>query len=196
MYKIGITGGIASGKTTASNYLKNKKNVFVFNADKESKKYLKNSHSLQKKIIHTFGQSVVKDNNLDLKLLAEKAFADKINHKILNGIMWPEIFMLISNTYKELRDTNYKIFIVDAAVIFEANFNSFFDKNVLVTAKKAVRIERAVSRRNLPLESIQNRISLQMSENAKKKLADYVITNNASIDTFYKKLDALYSNLI
>ena len=195
MYKLGITGGISSGKTTAAEYFKLKENSFIFNADQESKKHLKNSKGLQKKIINSFGQSVVKDNKLALDLLAKKAFSNEINHKILNGIMWPEIFILISKKYEEIKNTNYKLFVVDAALIFEANFNSFFDSTLLITAPEKLRIDRAIERRNMPLESIQNRISLQMSDIKKKKIANHTIVNNNSVESFYKKLDKFYSNI-
>jgi len=195
MYKIGITGGISSGKTTAAEYFKLKEGTFVFNADKESKRHLKNSKGLQKKIINSFGHGVVKNNNLVLDLLAEKAFSNETNHKILNGIMWPEIFILISKKYKEIKDTNHKLFVVDAALIFEANFNSFFDSTLLITAPEKLRINRTVERRNMPLESIQNRISLQMSDMKKKRLADHTIVNTNSIENFYTKLDKFYANI-
>ena len=184
MFKLGITGGIASGKTSAASYLSKQKGTFLFNADKESKRHLKRSHALQKKIINIFGQKVVNNNKLDLSLLADIAFANNTNHKILNGIMWPEIFVLISNKYNEVKDTGLKLFIVDAAVIFEANFSSFFDECLLISANKKIRIERGVNRKNIPLESLQNRISLQMSENKKKKLADYTILNNGKLENF------------
>ena len=196
MYKLGITGGIASGKSTAASYFINKNNnSYVFNADRESKKHLKSSHSLQQKIINLFGNKVTNDNKLDLQLLAKTAFDNKINHKILNGIMWPEIFILITNKYNELKDSNVNLFIVDAALIFEANYMHFFDTTLLIKASKNKRIDRAIERRNLPLESIQNRISLQMSDKKKTELANYSITNNSSIENFYKNLDNFYKNL-
>jgi len=195
MYKLGITGGISSGKTSAAEYYKLKGGTFVFNADKESKRHLKNSKGLQRKIINSFGQGIVKNNTLALDLLAEKAFSNEINHKILNGIMWPEVFILISKKYDEIKNTNYKLFVVDAALIFEANFNSFFDSTLLITAPEKLRINRAVERRNMPLESIQNRISLQMTDSKKKKLANHTIVNSNSIENFYKKLDKFYSNI-
>ena len=113
MYKLGITGGISSGKTSAAEYYNLKGSTFVFNADKESKRHLKNSKGIQRKIINSFGQGVVKNNTLALDLLAEKAFSNDINHKILNGIMWPEVFILISKKYDEIKNTNYKLFVVD-----------------------------------------------------------------------------------
>ena len=195
MYKLGITGGISSGKTTAAEYFKLKEDSFIFNADQESKKHLKNSKGLQKKIINSFGQGVVRNNKLTLELLAEKAFSSDVNHKILNGIMWPEVFILISKKYEEIKNTNYRLFVVDAALIFEANFNSFFDSTLLITAPEKLRIDRAIERRNMPLESIQNRISLQMSDMKKKKMANHTIVNSNSIENFYKKLDKFYDNI-
>ena len=195
MIKIGITGGIASGKSTATEYLGKKKHTFIFNADKESKSHLKSSSSLQNKLINVFGGKIVINKKIQLDLLAKTAFSNKTNHKILNGIMWPEVSILINQAYKKAKDKKCKIFIVDAALIFEANITSFFDKVILISTNKPNRIKRAVNRRNLSLEDIQNRISLQMSEKEKKKIADIVISNNGNIKNLYKKLDDLYIDL-
>ena len=98
MYKLAITGGIGSGKTAASEYIKkNYKSVYVFNADKESKSNLKKSLSLQHKLIDVFGEDITENNKLDIKKLADVAFSNKINQEILNGIMWSEIFIIINN---------------------------------------------------------------------------------------------------
>ena len=195
MIKLGITGGIASGKTTAATYLESK-NAYIFNADKQSKKHLKKSLALQKKIINIFGKVIVNNHKIDLKLLAEVAFKNSTNHTILNGIMWPEIFLLIKKEYEEIKKINkYSLFIVDAALIFEAKFTSFFDKTILVTAREKIRLERAVKRKNISLENIQNRISLQMSEKDKKVIADYAINNNYSKNNLYKKLDEIIFDL-
>jgi len=195
MIKLGITGGISSGKSTAAMYFSNKDKTFIFNADRESKKHLKTSSSLQKKLIHVFGNKITNNKTLNIDLLASEAFSNQINHKILNGIMWPEILILINRAYESAKTNKYKLFIVDAALIFEANFTSFFDKTILITTNKSIRIDRAIKRNNLSLESIQNRIHLQMSDNNKKKLADIVINNNGSIDSLNKKLDKLYLDL-
>ena len=195
MKKIAITGGIASGKTTVSDFFRIKGNSYIFNADKESKKHLKSSLILQKKIINIFGDEVVENNRLNLDLLAKKAFNNPVNHKILNGIMWPELYILLNNCYMENKNKDLDFFIVDAALIFEANFQSFFDEVILITANKDLRLERAVKRRNISLESIQNRISLQFSDNKKKKLADYIIQNNQDLETFIKKIERLYKKL-
>ena len=195
MIKIGITGGIASGKSTAADFFR-KKGAYIFNADKESKKHLKESLALQKKIISIFGNYIVIDNKIDFNNLAKIAFGNKINHNILNGIMWPELFLLINEEYKVIKNnTSYNFFVVDAALIFEANFTAFFDHIILITASEKTRLKRAVKRTNINLENIQNRISLQMPEKEKKELTKYIINNNFSMENLNKKLEDLYFKL-
>ena len=196
MLKIGITGGISSGKTTVTEYLNKNKNVFIFNADKESKRHLIKSLSLQKKLTHIFSDKIINNKKIDFNLLAKEAFSNSTNHKILNGILWPEVYILINNAYKKAQNNNYNLFIVDAALIFEANFSNFFDKTILLITNKEKRIKRAVKRNNIPLESIQNRMRLQMSDNKKKKLADIVIYNDKDLNSLYKKIDRLYIKLL
>ena len=196
MLKAGITGGISSGKTTVCEYLNKKNDVFIFNADKESKRHLKKSITIQKKLVHVFTEKIIKNKKINFDLLAKEAFSNSINQKILNGILWPEIYILINNAYEKAKKKQYKLFIVDAALIFEANFTNFFDKTVLIITTKEKRIKRAITRNNLSLESIQNRMNLQMSDNKKKKLSDIIIYNNGDIKSLYKKIEKLYNNLL
>ena len=194
MYKLGITGGIGSGKTTASLFFK-KKGAKIFNADKEAKNHLKKTITLQHKIIESFGKSVVERNKLSLKKLAEVSFSNKLNQQILNGIMWPEIYLLIDAAIHKAESKNTKIFIIDAAMLFEAKIDNTLDSVLLITARKSIRIERALRRKNLALEQIQNRMSLQISEKIKKTKADYTIENNGEEKNFYEKLEKYYSSL-
>ena len=196
MLKIGVTGGISSGKTTICEYLNKKNDAFIFNADKESKRHLKNSIIIQKKLIHIFTEKIIQNKKINFDLLAKEAFSNSTNHKILNGILWPEIYILINNAFEKAKKKQYKLFIVDAALIFEANFTNLFDKTVLIVTNKEKRINRAITRNNLSLESIQNRMNLQMSDNKKKKLSDIIIYNNGDKKSLYKKIDKLYKNLL
>ena len=107
MLKISITGGISSGKTTVTEYLNRNKNVFIFNADKESKRHLKSSISIQKKLIHIFSDKIIKNKKIDFNLLAKEAFSNSTNHKILNGILWPEVYILINNAFEYAKKNNY-----------------------------------------------------------------------------------------
>ena len=196
MLKVGVTGGISCGKTTACEYLNKNKDVFIFNADKESKRHLKKSITIQKKLIHVFTEKIIQNKKINFDLLAKEAFSNSTNHKILNGILWPEIYILINNAFEKAKKKEYKLFVVDAALIFEANFTNFFDKTILIVTNKEKRINRAITRNNLSLESIQNRMNLQMSDNKKKKLSDIIIYNNGNVKSLYKKIDKLYTNLL
>ena len=194
MYKLGITGGIGSGKSTASEFFE-KNGAEVFNADREAKKHLKHTKILQNRIITAFGQRIVENNKLSIKKLAEVAFSNKIDQNILNGLMWPEVFILVEKAMSEAREKGVKLFVVDAAMIFEANFKHMFNSTLLISTRKSIRLDRALKRKNLHLEQIQNRMSLQMSESEKKKKASDIITNEGSKENFLKKLNIFLKSL-
>ena len=196
MYKLGITGGIGSGKTSASEFLyENFKSVYLFNADKESKGHLKRSLSLQHRLINKFGTDVTVNNKLNIQKLAEVAFSNKINQEILNGIMWSEVFILINNKIEECKKNKISLFIVDAAMIFEAKLEHMFDATLLITADKEIRLKRAIKRHNISLEQIKSRMSLQLSEAKKKKLANHTINNNTTIEKLHNNLKKFYTRL-
>ena len=196
MYKLGITGGIGSGKTSASDFLlKSLKSVYVFNADKESKNHLKNSISLQHRLINKFGSDITDNNKLNIQKLADVAFSNKINQEILNGIMWSEVFILINNKILDCKKNDISLFVLDAAMIFEAKLEHMFDSTLLITADKDTRLKRAVKRHNISLEQIKSRMSLQLSEVKKKDKADYIINNNGTIKKLENRLKKFYSEL-
>ena len=196
MYKLGITGGIGAGKTIAAEYLSKKPNIYVFNADQESKKCLKNSLSLQHKLINVFGNEIKEGSRLVLSKLASVAFRDKINQKLLNGIMWPEILLLIDKAIEIQKKNNIKCFIVDAALIFEGNLNNILDSVLLIKTDDEIRKSRAERRKNISLSEIERRMNLQMSEKEKEGLADFVIHNNKTEKVFFKNLDIFYDKTI
>ena len=194
MYKLGITGGIGSGKTTVSSLLE-EKGAVVFNADKESKIRLKNSISLQHKLINLFGNAVTEKGHLVLSQLAQVAFSSKLNQDLLNGIMWPEVMILIDQAIISAEDSGVKLFIVDAALIFEANLQSFFDSVLLVSAPEDKRMSRALRRKNLPTSQIQQRMALQLSEKEKIEKADFVIYNISTLEDLQTEVDIFYKKL-
>ena len=195
MIKIGVTGNIASGKTTFTSFFKNKQ-AFVFNADKEAKKHLKKHSVLKQKLINSFGKKILTGKNLDFKKLAEISFKNKINQKILNGIVWPEVLILIENSFKEVKNKNYKYFVVDAALLFEANYQSFFDYIILVTANKENRFKRAVKRKNIDVGQINKRMKLQMKDKDKINLSDFVIENDDNIQHLKNKFEKIIKKII
>ncbi len=190
---IGITGAIGSGKSTAANFLKKKVNAYYFDADLEAKNHLMSSAKTQEKIIAAFGRKkIMKNDSFNLQLLASVAFKNKINQKLLNQIIWPEVYLLIKSTIIYAKKNNFKNFIVDAALLIEANFNHLFNYIILITAPEKIRIERALKRNNLSLNQIKKRNMLQWPDEIKEKYANYVIENNKSISDLQKKLTKIF----
>ena len=195
MYKLGITGGIGSGKTTVSSLLE-ERGATVFNADKEAKLRLQNSISLQHKLINLFGNAVTEKGHLVLSKLARVAFSSKLNQDLLNGIMWPEVMILIDQKIIQAERNDIQLFIVDAALIFEANLQNFLDSVLLISAPEEKRMSRALRRKNLPSSQIQQRMTLQLSENEKIEKADFVIYNLTTLDDLQTEVDTFYKTLI
>ena len=190
---IGITGAIGSGKSTAAIFLKKKVNAYYFDADLEAKNHLMSSAKTQEKIIAAFGrEKIMKNDSFNLQLLASVAFKNKINQKLLNQIIWPEVYLLIKSAIIYAKKNNFKNFIVDAALLIEANFNHLFNYIILITAPEKIRIERALKRNNLSLNQIKKRNMLQWPDEIKHKYANYVIENDKSISDLQNKLTKIF----
>ena len=193
MYKLGITGGIGSGKTTACLFFK-EKGAFIFDADIEAKKLL-NNKSIISKIATKIGSKVVINDALDIKTLSEIVFKSSKFQNNLNQIIWPEILKKISTNTVLAQKSKKKLFIVDAALLLEANFQNYFDSTLLITAKKSIRYNRILIRNNIPKAQINNRMNLQMPEIEKRGLVNYIIENNDGIPELNKKLNIFYDSL-
>ena len=194
MYKLGITGGIGSGKSTAAKFFV-QKGAVVFDADVEAKHNIQETESLQKLIIHNFGSQVTTNNHLDLNKLSNIVFSSDKNQKILNGIVWPEVSFLMYNAAYKAENECVKLFIVDAALLLEAGYTDFFNSILLITARQSIRIQRIRLRKNIPEEQIEKRMALQMPESKKKKLAHSIIENNGDLSELQMKLDVFWGNL-
>tara|TARA_B100000945_G_scaffold275716_1_gene239900 strand:- start:3393 stop:3986 length:594 start_codon:yes stop_codon:yes gene_type:complete len=192
MYKIGITGGIASGKTTASIFFQDK-GAFLFNADQEAKSIIVSNKIIQNKIIKYYGVKVITKNNLDLKKLGKIAFTSKINQKFLNNLIWPILKLIIIKKMKEAKINNIHIFVVDAALLIEADFIELFDHILLISTTENNRIERALKRKIISKNEIKKRISLQMKDEEKKNNVNYTIYNNGSKEDYYECLENYFN---
>ena len=194
MFKLGITGGMGSGKSTAAHYFKHK-GATIFDADEEAKRHLLSHVDLQHRIIDTFGPHVTEKNRLDLLKLAEYIFSHKQYHDTLNKIIWPEVYALIQSASEKAACNNTDLFVVDAALLLEAGYTDFFNSILLITAQKSIRIQRIRLRKNIPEEQIEKRMALQMPESEKKKLAQTIIENNEDVQELYMKLEKFYNKL-
>ena len=182
MIVIGITGGIASGKSTASSILKKEYNAYVFDADKEAKLLLSNQE-VSEKIIQSFPDL----KSTDPKEISKIVFKNEYNQKKLNNIVHPVLRVEMMKRIDKVRNQKkHPIFINDAALIIESGSYEYYHDSgaylILLTTSESIRIKRALSRGNLSEKSIRERIRLQWDDEKKKDYADYTIENNGSVD--------------
>ena len=194
MYKLGITGGIGSGKSTASEFFK-KKGAFIFDADSEAKNLLTNNSNLSQRIIVAFGSQVTTKKQLDLKRLSVLVFSSKSLQDKLNKIVWPEVSSVMIDVAEKAENDGVTLFIVDAALLIEAGFNDFFNSILLITADKSMRLNRILLRKNIPENQIEKRMALQMPESEKQKQAQTTIKNNGNMQELHTQLELFWKKL-
>jgi len=190
---IGITGGIASGKSTVSSYLKEKYKAYIFDADKEAKALLESS-LVKNKILKAFPK--LKD--FSTASIANEVFKNTESQAKINNIIHPMISELILERINKKKDL-FNIFVIDAAVIIESGIFKQHQKSgsklILVIAEEELRLKRALDRSVLDQESITNRMRLQMKDEEKIKYSDYVIKNNLSRSQLYNQIDEIINKI-
>ena len=182
---IGLTGGIASGKSTVSKYL-TEKGFKVYDADKIAKD-ISEKISVQKEIVLNFGDKILtEEGKVDRKKLKEIVFADKNKLKKLNAIIHPKVI----DFYKELKEknTDEKI-IFDVPLLFESGIDKFCDKILIVISDYDVQLNRIIERDNIDRELASKIIKSQVSNEERIKKADIVIENNTSLEELYEKIE-------
>ncbi|EMY81841.1 dephospho-CoA kinase [Psychroflexus gondwanensis] len=190
MIKIGLTGGIGSGKTTVANMFKNK-NIPVFIADVEAKKIL-NDPSVAQDVANTFNISLTNDGLIDKSKLASIVFKDKAALEKLNSIIHPKVHQSFQKWVKN-KDASYIIY--EAAIIFEKDRASDFDFTILITAPEEARIQRVVQRDLSSEDEVKSRMKAQWPESKKKKLADFVI-ENTNLKQTQQQVDKLHAKFL
>ena len=190
MHIIAITGGIASGKSLVAKYLFDEYGAFVFDADKEAKNILM-KNEVSKKVLDSFPSI----KSLTLKEISEVVFKNKSNQKKLNDIIHPLVKIEIEKSIA-IKKGKENIFIIDAALIIESGMFEDLKNNgaiiVLIAAKDSIRARRALLRGGLTQNTISDRMKLQMSDEEKKKYADFVIENNSSKESLFTKVDKFF----
>ncbi len=175
MIKLGITGGIGSGKSTVSQIF-SLSGVPVYIADVESKRLVATSPTIREKLINLFGEELYSGGVLNKPLLASHIFNDKKKLEIVNAIIHPEVERDFIEWVK--KHAQCDIVAHEAAILFESGFNRMMDKVLMVYTPLDIRIERTMLRDNLPKEKVMERIQNQMSDEEKAKLSDFVIVND------------------
>ena len=194
MIKIGLTGSIGSGKTTALNLFKNF-GFLTVNLDEEAKKIYKKNSLEYKKIVDFFGNKILnKDDDIDRRILAGIIFSDISKKKVLEDIVYPA---LRQKTDALLAESSESAAVIEGAVIIESGYYINLDKTALVICDFSRRIIR--SHKKFDIEDFSKRDKNQLSQKEKIKKSDFIINNNfglkfliPQIESFVQFLKALY----
>lgn len=174
MIKIGITGGIGSGKSVVASLLE-LSGIPVYIADTESKRLTASSPVIREKLIALFGESLYTAEGLDKKQLASLIFGNPERLKQVNAIIHPEV----NRHFLAWADKQTTpICGIESAILFESGFNRVVDVTLMVYAPLEVRIQRALERDAVAREEIVRRINSQLPDEEKKEKSDYVIFND------------------
>jgi len=197
MLKVGLTGGLGSGKSTASKFF-NSLGAFILDADNAAKKLIESSKKVKNELIKEFGTDIMDANsNVDKKKLARIAFQDEDHQQRLNYVVHPHIHNAIDKSFNEILDqNNHELFIVDAALIYESGYDAHLDYVIVVTAQLKHRMERALNRNTLTREEILKRIEFQWPEEDKTSLADFVVHNDGTEAELNDQIVELFKKLV
>ncbi len=181
MLWIGLTGGLASGKTTVAGILK-KKNIAIVDADVLARDAVESGSEGLKQVVSRFGSDILAASGaLDRKKLAAVVFGQKASLLDLEAIIHPIVRRLALEAREKLKAQGQKIAFYDVPLLFEKRMQNLFDKTVVVVTSEENQLKRAISRDKSNDQEVRSRLSHQMPLVEKAKLADYVIENNAGL---------------
>lgn len=179
MVKIGITGGIGSGKSYVSRLLTEHYGIPVYNTDSEAKRLMLSDEGIRRRLTALLGKEVYKsDGTLNKSLLANYLFADSCHAGQINAIVHPQVKADFLK-WADLQ-TGCEIVALESAILFESGFDNIVDKVVMVYAPVELRIRRVMLRDSTTEEKIRQRIVAQMDDKAKQDRSDFIIFNDGS----------------
>ena len=190
MIKVGITGGIGSGKSTVCRLFA-QMGVAVYDSDREAKRLMSKDLTLRKALVDRFGAATYADGELDRKYLAERVFGNPQALADLNGLVHP---VVVRDFARWAEEQSGAYVILESAILFEAGLAGMVDHIVAVLAPEELRVERACRRDGTSEEAVRRRIATQMSDEGLRQRADYTIVNilEEDLEPAVKRLDQLF----
>ncbi len=179
---IGLTGGIASGKSTVSNMFK-EMNITVVDADIEARLAVEKGEPAYGRIVEEFGQEILlKNGDIDRQKLGSIIFHQKDKRQRLNDITHPEVRKRMMVQVERAQKNQEELIVLDIPLLFESKLTYMVEKTLLVYVDKDTQLHRLIERNNLSIDEAEARINSQMPLAEKVKLADAVIDNNGLIE--------------
>ena len=192
MIKVGLTGGIGSGKSTVSKILISK-GFSVYNSDNRAKWLMNNDDNLKSNIISIFGDKAYLKGSLNRKYLSAKVFNDSLKLKELNNLVHPLVAIDFKNwlIHQKSKDFVFK----EAAILIESGAYKEMDKIIVLSCPENIRLERVLKRDGNSPELVKKRMQNQISETEKINHADFVIKNNGSESDLVLEVEFVISEL-
>ena len=192
MIKVGLTGGIGSGKSTVSKILISK-GFSVYNSDNRAKWLMNNNDNLKSNIISIFGNKAYLKGSLNRKYLSAKVFNDSLKLKALNNLVHPLVAIDFKNwlLHQKSKDFVFK----EAAILIESGAYKEMDKIIVLSCPENIRLERVLKRDGNSPELVKKRMQNQISETEKINHADFVVKNNGSKSDLVLEVELVISEL-
>ncbi|HMK51586.1 MAG TPA: dephospho-CoA kinase [Thermodesulfobacteriota bacterium] len=196
MLRVGLTGGVASGKTAVSRVLK-KEGAYIIDADQIARELVQPRKPAWREIIRAFGEEILEeDGSVHRKRLAGKVFADAKQRKRLNRILHPRIKKEMDRRTKEIGQRDPEaIVVIDAPLLIELGIHRQMDKLIVVTSTRAQQIKRLKDRDGANRGEAVRIVSAQMPLEEKLKFADFVIRNEGSLAETKRKARQVFKEL-
>jgi dephospho-CoA kinase len=195
MQLVGLTGGIASGKSTVAKILESFGTAIV-NADTLAREVVEPGRDAWKDIVATFGTEILQpDQSLDRQKLRAIIFNNPDARRDLESIIHPRVRALAEQRIRESTAAGYSVIVYEVPLLFEGNLHEWLRPVILVACDIETQLERLQRRDGLDRAQAQKHIDAQMSLEEKRRLADYVIENNGSLDDLKKQVEAVLEKI-
>lgn len=195
MIKVGITGGIGSGKTTVCEIFQDH-GAYVLNADDLAKRIMRDDPAVKKEITQAFGPNAyLEDGGLNRKYLADQAFGNGRVEE-LNSIVHPRIPQAAEKIMTKAAKKGYNVFVYEAALLLQNLRPDELDYIILVLADKKKRVQRVQKRDKVEKDLVMDRIQQQQDFNELTHLADIIIRNNGTLKELEDQAEKVYYELL
>lgn len=198
MLKVGLTGGIGSGKTTVSDLFKILE-INIIDTDVIARKLIDTDHVVSQEVVQAFGEDIVDDNGvIDRKKLAACVFENKSNKQKLESILHPKIRREVNYQISQLSTQNPPpaYIIIAIPLLFETDFQDLVDSILVVTANEETRITRVKQRDNRSIDEIKSIIRHQVDDTVRLNAADNIIHNNGGIAELKPQINDLHAKYL
>ncbi len=192
MFKVGITGGIGSGKSTVCRLFA-ERGVAVYDTDAAAKRLMAEDEALKRGIVARFGAESYREGVLNRPYLAERVFGDDKEREVLNGLVHPAV---IADFERWAEEQQGKYVVLESAILFEAGLDKHLDRVVAVLAPEALRVERAMKRDGATRAQILSRMAAQLDDDTLSRQADVSVVNifEEELEQIVQELDFRFKN--